>query len=114
MNLEILTKYINIFFAIGLGILLIAFISEYLSRKNQIRENRFKEQFLNLEKQINSLNLKISQTNEINEILKKHISVNRRNIQNLEIKNTRLKNRVDYFKDQINNLKRQCKNNNIK
>ncbi|SHK73459.1 hypothetical protein [Epilithonimonas mollis] len=114
MNLEILTKYINVFYATGLGLLLIAFISEYFSRKNQIRVNRFKEQFLNLEKQISSLNLKISQTNEINEILKKHISVNRRNIQNMEIKNTRLKNRVDYFKDQINNLKRQCKNSNIR
>ncbi|GEM_PF-4494679 len=114
MNLEILTKYINAFFATGLGLLVIMFISEYFSRKNQIRENRLKEQFLNLEKQINSLNVKISQANELNEILKKHISVDRRNIQNLEIKNTRLKNRVDYFKDQINNLKRQCKNNNIR
>ncbi len=114
MNLEILTNYINVFFATGFGFLFIIFISEHFTKKKQIRENRFKEQFLDLEKQINSLDLKISRANEINEILKKHISDNRRNIQNLEIRNTRLKNRVDYFKDQINNLKRQCKNNNIK
>lgn len=114
MNLEILVKYINVLFGTGFGFLFIMFIAEHFSRKKQIRENRLKEQFLDLEKQINSLDLKISQTNEINEILKKHISANRRNIQNLEIRNTRLKNRVDYFKDQINNLKRQFKNNNIR
>ena len=114
MNLEILAKCINVFSATGLGFLFFMFTTEYFRRRNEIRENNLKEQFLDLEKQINSLNQKIFQTREINEILKKHIGENMRNIQNLEIKNTRLKNRVDYFKNQINNLKWQCKNNNIK
>ncbi|MFY7814229.1 MAG: hypothetical protein ACOVRK_03450 [Chryseobacterium taeanense] len=114
MNVEILAKYINVFSAAGFGFLFFMFASEFFRRKNEIGENRLKEQFLNLENQINSLNRKISEIREINEILKKQINVNMRNIQNLEIKNTRLKNRVDYFKNQINNLKRQCKNNNIR